>query len=215
MFLLLQCVREPVFNKIKTPKCQSMRTQRLFPMKRQYKKNQLLPVTWGRFKLFDIHRLWGQDRKRSENCASANIPWGQDEAEETVVTQETYWAGDSVWIYSMSWFLHSRHVRRLLYIQTFVQQIVQNAKSGNIEKECEKRFSQTADQQRATRLFIISLTNKQSWQRISGTFDCSREHACIRHRNIYRQSLEISLFSPMSVVLKRTPLRWKANFLPV
>lgn len=33
---------------------------------------------------------------------STSMQRGQDEAEENAGTQETYWAGDSVWIYSMS-----------------------------------------------------------------------------------------------------------------
>lgn len=73
----------------------------------------------------DFEGLEGKNR-RWKLCVSASWQRRQDEAEEKAGTQETYWTGDSVWIYSMSWFLHSRHVRRLLYIQKFVQQIVQN-----------------------------------------------------------------------------------------
>ena len=42
------------------------------------------------------------ERRRWRLCVSASVRRGQDEAEEEAGTQETYWAGDSVWIYSMS-----------------------------------------------------------------------------------------------------------------
>lgn len=127
---------------------------------------------------------------------------------ETAVTQETYWAGDSVWIYSMSWLLHSRHVRRLLYIQKFVQQIVQNTKSGNIEKECEKRFSQT----------VLSSIEQHCYSLFQSLI--SRLVVCVcvtavksthAYRNTHRQHLEISVFSTTSVVLWRQTSYWGRN----
>lgn len=52
-------------------------------------------VTISEFEMLEGKRRW-------RLWVSASMWRGQDEAEEEAGTQETYWAGDSVWIYSMS-----------------------------------------------------------------------------------------------------------------
>lgn len=52
-------------------------------------------MTISEFEMLEGKRRW-------RLWVSASVWRGQDEAEEEAGTQETYWAGDSVWIYSMS-----------------------------------------------------------------------------------------------------------------
>lgn len=57
-------------------------------------------------------------------------------------THGTYWAGNSVWVYSMSCFLHRRYVRGLLYVlNNLVQQIKQKRGEPKQKKESREEIN--------------------------------------------------------------------------